>query len=67
MATVKFYQMDFPIYLYNLPIRHLHKLISLSINRIQKNEAEAVFVQWCIVVFLQVDYCVLKPEEICLN
>ena len=46
-----------------MPIDHLHKLISpLSIEFIRM-ELRLHYVYWCILIFWQVDYCLLKPQK----
>ena len=41
MPTVKFYKTIYRFTLFNLPVDHLHKLISPFFNRIHKNGVEA--------------------------
>ena len=66
VTTVKFYNTIFRFNLLNFPIDHLHKLISpLSIEfiRMELRLHYICTVYRCIVIFLQVDYCLLKPQK----
>ena len=70
MATVKYYKMfiKFTCTLFNLPIDHLHKLTSHFSIEFMKMEFIRMEATVCvynnyIVIFLQVDYCSLKPEK----
>ena len=61
MTTVKLYK---TIFRFNLPVDHRKFISPLSTEFIiMELRLQCVCVYWCIVIFLQVDYCLLKPQK----
>ena len=63
VTTVKFFKTIFRLNLFNLPIDHLHKLISPLPIEFIRMKLRLMYLYQCIVIFLQVDYCLLKSPK----